>query len=94
MGINCSKKTTAMIPPSPSRHDQTLQPLPFQSNIFIGLYDYKALSPQDLSFKKGERLEILEGEGQWWRARSLVTNREGYVPFNYVQSPQSDLANL
>ncbi|RDD36040.1 Tyrosine-protein kinase HCK [Trichoplax sp. H2] len=63
-------------------------------NVFVGLYDYKALSPQDLSFQKGEPLEILESDGQWWKARSLHTKHEGYIPFNYVQSSRNDLANL
>lgn len=69
-------------------------PLPLRSNVFIALYDYTALSPQDLSFKKGEPLEIIKSEGQWWKARSLHTNRVGFVPFNFIQPPQSDLANL
>ncbi|RDD41322.1 Tyrosine-protein kinase Yes [Trichoplax sp. H2] len=95
MGQNCSKAKKSTVSPSSSTSSiPSPLPLPPQSNIFIGLYDYKALSPQDLSFRKGEPLEILESDGDWWKARSLHTGNEGFVPFNYVQSPNSDLANL
>lgn len=49
------------------------------------LYDYEKRSDDDMSFKQGEHLEILDdSHTDWWRARSLNTQREGYVPSNYV----------
>ena len=54
--------------------------------IFVGLYDFDAREDSELSFKKGERLQIIENpEGdEWWIARSLTTNQEGEIPSNYI----------
>ena len=58
--------------------------------IFIGLYDYEARISEDLSFKKGERLQIINtADGDWWYARSLITNQEGYIPSTYVAPDKS-----
>lgn len=55
------------------------------SRIFIALYDYDARTKDDLSFKKGEQLEILnDTQGEWWLVRSRVTRIEGFVPSNYI----------
>ena len=56
-----------------------------QGPIFIALFDYDQRTSEDLSFKKGERLEIINStDGDWWQARSLDSQREGYIPSNYV----------
>ena len=56
-----------------------------QGPIFIALFDYDQRTSEDLSFRKGERLEIIDNQdGDWWQARSLDTMREGYIPSNYV----------
>ncbi|UYV76320.1 hypothetical protein LAZ67_14000019 [Cordylochernes scorpioides] len=53
--------------------------------VFVALYDYEARTDEDLSFKKGEHLEILnDTQGDWWHARSKLTKEEGYIPSNYV----------
>lgn len=53
--------------------------------IFIALFDYDQRTSEDLSFKKGDHLEIINSQdGDWWQARSLKTMREGYIPSNYV----------
>uniref|UniRef100_A0A8C6RBF5 Tyrosine-protein kinase n=1 Tax=Nannospalax galili TaxID=1026970 RepID=A0A8C6RBF5_NANGA len=52
--------------------------------VVVALYDYEAIHHEDLSFKKGDQLLVLEESGEWWRARSLATRREGYMPSNYV----------
>ncbi|KAF2347906.1 SH3 domain [Trinorchestia longiramus] len=58
--------------------------------IFVALYDYDARTDEDLSFKKGEHLEILDDtQGDWWFARSRGTKREGYIPSNYVAKLKS-----
>ena len=52
---------------------------------FIALFDYDKRTNEDLSFRKGERLEILNyQEGDWLLARSLDTGLKGYIPRNYV----------
>ncbi|XP_005993488.1 tyrosine-protein kinase Lyn isoform X2 [Latimeria chalumnae] len=53
-------------------------------NIFVALYPYEAMHPDDLGFKKGDKLKVLEEQGEWWKARSLTTKKEGFIPSNYV----------
>merc|ERR1719431_2509423 len=58
--------------------------------IFVALYDYDARTAEDLSFKKGEHLIIIDdNQGDWWYARSKSTSREGYIPSNYIAKLQS-----
>ena len=58
--------------------------------LFVALYDYDARTDEDLSFKKGEILEILnDTQGDWWYARSKTTKAEGYIPSNYVAKVKS-----
>jgi len=55
------------------------------SRVFVALYDYDARTDEDLSFRKGEHLEILnDTQGDWWFAKSKSTRMEGYIPSNYV----------
>jgi len=59
-------------------------------NIFVALYDYDARTNEDLSFKKGEHLEVInDTQGDWWFAKSKATKQEGYVPSNYVAKLKS-----
>ncbi|VDI07629.1 Hypothetical predicted protein, partial [Mytilus galloprovincialis] len=59
------------------------------------LYDYDARAEDDLSFKKGDLLFLLdENDADWWFARHSdprYTNNknEGYVPRNYVAKEDS-----
>ena len=56
-----------------------------QGKIYIARYAYQARTTEDLSFEKGEQLLILGNiEGDWWLAKSLKNDREGYIPKNYV----------
>lgn len=60
------------------------------ATIFQALYDYDARISEDLSFKKSERLQIINtADGDWWYARSLTTNKEGYIPSTYVAPEKS-----
>lgn len=53
--------------------------------IYVALYDYEARTNEDLSFKKGERMEITNNtDGGWWQAKSLSSGRSGYIPSNYI----------
>jgi fyn-related kinase len=63
---------------------------PGSTKIFVALYDYDARTDEDLSFRKGELLEIInDTQGDWWYARSKSTKQEGYIPSNYVASVKS-----
>ncbi|MBN3282524.1 LYN kinase, partial [Polyodon spathula] len=52
--------------------------------IVVALYPYEGLHDEDLRFKKGERLRVIEECGEWWKAMSLTTKKEGFIPSNYV----------
>ena len=80
------RKRSQVLPPVPTTLPQQ------ERKIFIALYDYDARTAEDLSFKKGEKLEVVNDIdcGDWWQARSLATNGVGYIPSNYV-APQSSL---
>ena len=56
-----------------------------QRPIYIALYDYEARSDDDLQFRKGEKMEVLDmSEGDWWHVKSLLTGNLGFVPSNYL----------
>jgi len=58
--------------------------------VFVALYDYETRTEEDLGFKKGEHLEILDNkQGDWWFARSKKTRLRGYIPSNYVAKLKS-----
>ena len=55
------------------------------STLYKALYDYEARTDEDLSFKKGEILSVVDvSVGDWWYAFSKSTSAEGYIPSNYV----------
>ncbi|XP_074161450.1 tyrosine-protein kinase Lck [Sminthopsis crassicaudata] len=62
---------------------------PLQDNLVIALHSYKPSHDGDLGFEKGEQLKILEQNGEWWKAQSLTTGQEGYIPFNFVAKANS-----
>ena len=59
--------------------------------LYVALYDYDARTEEDLSFIKGELLEVCPEDlrNDWWRAQSRETGREGFIPSNYVAEAQS-----
>lgn len=53
--------------------------------IVRALYDYEARTPEDLPFKKSDKMQILSDDDKdWWHARHLGNNKTGYIPCNYV----------
>lgn len=56
-------------------------------DIVVALYPFTGTSDQELSFEKGDRLEILErpaADPEWYRARN-GQGQIGLVPKNYLQ---------
>ncbi|KAF9172634.1 hypothetical protein BGX20_005217 [Mortierella sp. AD010] len=54
--------------------------------MVVALYDYDAQQDGDLSFKKDDRIEIVEKTGStddWWTGK--LNGRQGVFPGNYVQ---------
>ncbi|MGH0135972.1 UNVERIFIED_CONTAM: hypothetical protein FKN15_025239 [Acipenser sinensis] len=84
--------------PQPVRSDRTIEARDPTSNkqqvivskesepgkIVITLYPYEGVHDEDLGFKKGERLRVIEECGEWWKAVSLTSKKEGFIPSNYV----------
>ena len=59
----------------------------YSNKIVIALYNYFANDEGDLSFRKGERLQIIDDtDPDWWLAKHLTSNQKGYIPMNYVVS--------
>uniref|UniRef100_A0A2K5YHU8 Tyrosine-protein kinase n=1 Tax=Mandrillus leucophaeus TaxID=9568 RepID=A0A2K5YHU8_MANLE len=67
----------------------SLMPLVFTDNLVIALHSYEPSHDGDLGFEKGEQLRILEQSGEWWKAQSLTTGQEGFIPFNFVAKANS-----
>ena len=51
-------------------------------SVCVALVDYQAMRSNELSFSKGEELEITytSTDSYWWKGRSLLSGREGYIP--------------
>lgn len=73
------------VPEPPSSPPSAVKP------VYVALYDYDARTEEDLSFKKGEVLEVYPEDlrNDWWRARSRDTGGEGFIPSNYVAEVQT-----
>ncbi|KAK2724344.1 hypothetical protein QYM36_001002 [Artemia franciscana] len=70
-----------------STFDSNLHPQNMKSvgKIVIALYSYSARESTDMSFEKGNKLEILDdSDADWWKARNLLNGLEGYIPRNFV----------
>jgi hypothetical protein len=83
--------TSALSMPAPPPPIQSPPPVPQSSdNLHIALYDYNARAEDDLTFKKGENLIVLnQSDGDWWQAQHTITGRKGFIPSNYVAKVQS-----
>lgn len=57
---------------------------------YVALYDYDARTSEDLSFRKGDRLVIIDDHslGEWWLAIN-EHNLQGYVPSNFLAKTNS-----
>lgn len=51
------------------------EPIPANSKIFVALYDYDARTDEDLSFRKGEHLEILNDTQVKFNSPFMPNNR-------------------
>ncbi|XP_037297712.1 cytoplasmic protein NCK1 isoform X2 [Manduca sexta] len=64
-------------------------------DIVVALYSFTSNNEQELSFEKGDRLEIVErppSDPEWFRARD-ARGRLGLVPRNYLQELADYLAH-
>ncbi|XP_017567920.1 tyrosine-protein kinase Lyn-like [Pygocentrus nattereri] len=64
-----------------------------KQKVVVALYAYEAGNKTHLSFRKGEKLQVLDDNGDWWRAKSLTSGKEGLIPYNYVEAEESIESN-
>ena len=58
--------------------------------LFVAKYNYKSQTHKDMSFKKGDKLFIINNDDKdWWFARAKGSGQEGYVPSSYVAEVES-----
>lgn len=51
----------------------------------MALYNYTARDVTDVSFRKGDRLQVIDdSDGDWWTVIHLTTAQEGLIPGNFV----------
>ncbi|XP_051015536.1 src-like-adapter isoform X2 [Acomys russatus] len=62
----------------------TERPLPIteglESDFLAVLNDYPSPDISPPIFRRGEKLRVISDEGGWWKAISLSTGRESYIP--------------
>ena len=63
-------------------------------SVCVALVDYQARKSDELSFSKGEELEITGTSGYQWKGRSLLSGSKGYIPSNRVLSMLESLQLL
>jgi len=61
-------------------------PIPVMGRLLVrGKFDFKSEDPEDLSFKKGDKMTVLrKDEDEWWFARH-EDGRTGSIPVPYLQ---------
>lgn len=58
--------------------------------ILVAQYQYLAHDVGDLSFRKGDRMELLDdSDGDWWKVLHLATNQIGLIPGNFVAAAET-----
>lgn len=54
--------------------------------VFVAKYDYERRAEEDLGFKRGDLLCVLDSteDKNWWLACSKKGGKKGYIPSNHV----------
>lgn len=69
---------------TPTRPHHTTGP------IVIAIYSYSARDFEDVSFQKGDRMEVLDdSDADWLTVLHLTTRKQGLVPRNFVALEKS-----
>ncbi|XP_064625819.1 proto-oncogene tyrosine-protein kinase Yrk-like isoform X1 [Lineus longissimus] len=96
-GGNAEPSATISNPASASGNgtapkEKIKQPAPAPgAKVVRAMYDYAARTQEDLTFKKGDIMEIIDDKDRdWWLARHMSHRSEGYIPSNYV-APEDSL---
>lgn len=59
----------------------------FSAEIYVAIHPYEAAESGDLSFIVGERITVLQRDGDWWVGR--IGHRTGNFPRNYVEKVET-----
>ncbi|KAI8146188.1 hypothetical protein BJV82DRAFT_655069 [Fennellomyces sp. T-0311] len=85
-------ENTTFSPPPPQQppHSEYLPPAVEYYEKVEALHAYKANEedPNELSFEKGEVLEVVDRKGNWWQARKS-NGALGIIPSNYFAPPSA-----
>ncbi|XP_067887501.1 src like adaptor 1a isoform X2 [Heterodontus francisci] len=66
---------------APGEKEPALQePLTDGNDVLVTIYDYPPATISQPIFRMGEKLRIIAEEGDWWRVRSIIAERENYIP--------------
>ncbi|VVD05684.1 unnamed protein product [Leptidea sinapis] len=81
--------TTPLVRPLPQANAHAAAPAPAQPHlvleVVIAKFDFDGSDADDLPFRRGERLMVINrDEEQWWTARN-AHGRTGSIPVPYVQ---------
>lgn len=52
--------------------DSLLLVIPDATKLLLVLHDFESRSPDELTLRKGEQVELLETDGRRWRRRCVV----------------------
>lgn len=77
---------TSYASPPPPAYAPVFHVAPTHSQFVVALYDYVAQAEGDLSFKKDDKIEIVQktaDTNDWWTGR--INGQTGVFPGNYVQ---------
>ena len=56
-----------------------------RGRVVVALYTYQGSEFGDMTFTKGDQMEIVDDtDPDWWVARHTVTGETGHIPRNYV----------
>jgi hypothetical protein len=73
-----------------TRPTPTRPPVSVKGRIVVAVYNYEARDSSDVSFKKGDRMEVVDdSEGDWLNVIHLMTKVQGYIPGNFVAAELS-----
>ncbi|XP_014243353.1 tyrosine-protein kinase Src64B [Cimex lectularius] len=76
--------------PSEYRDRQVQSQTMARHKIVVAVYNYQSREASDVSFVKGDRMEVLDdSESDWWKVRHLRTGDEGLIPWNFVAQEKS-----
>ncbi|ORY26449.1 hypothetical protein BCR33DRAFT_773790 [Rhizoclosmatium globosum] len=75
-------------PPPPVPEEKAPEPAPTPKARALYKYTASASDPNELSFRKGQEMDILNNSGKWWHVRMVNEQGEvvtGIAPSNYLE---------